>query len=116
MRDAKTESRTEDDRTGTASGRTWTRDDAQIVARDLGIEMTADHWIVVNYLRHLYRDDELPVESRKLAANLDAAFLDDGGMRRLYHLFPDGPIEQGCRIADVPVPIHVTKTDVDMRH
>lgn len=86
--------------------RDWNRDKAVEIAHRFGVELSAEHWMVITYLRRTHLDRGIPHEARRLAANLDAAFIDQGGMRWLYGLFPGGPVVQGCAIAGVPIPEH----------
>ncbi|MCP5315642.1 MAG: TusE/DsrC/DsvC family sulfur relay protein [Chromatiaceae bacterium] len=88
----------------------WDRQEACMTARRLGIEMTREHWWVILFLRQIQVERDIPREARKLAAMLDAAFIDEGGMRWLYTLFPGGPVLQGCAIAGVPIPDTPSKT------
>lgn len=70
-----------------------------------GITLTEDHWAVLFSLREHVRQEGV-VSARRLGHELEREFGDGGGRRRLYELFPRGPVLQGCRIAGLPPPAH----------
>ncbi len=86
----------------------WTEEDAITTAHAMQIELSDKHWDVIAFLRLHYRNNGQVLPARELAGELDKQFSDQGGLRQLYQLFPGGPINQGCRIAGVPVPHHAT--------
>jgi len=74
-------------------------------AQEEGIEeLTEDHWHVIYALRNLYRENGAAANARELMHVLEEDFVDAGGSRYLYELFPKGPVSQGSRLAGVPVP------------
>ncbi|HQT00359.1 MAG TPA: TusE/DsrC/DsvC family sulfur relay protein [Thiobacillus sp.] len=88
----------------------WTRADAERIARDEGLSLTADHWDVVRALHHYYaRHQDLgPISLRDLHDALDEHFHAQGGLKFLYTLFPAGPIAQSCRLAGLKAPFIAT--------
>ncbi len=82
----------------------WNDDVARDVAKQDGLEMTADHWEVVRYLRAYYLQHGKIDTARKWTEVLDRKFAARGGRKYLYTLFPKGPVAQGSRIAGLPVP------------
>lgn len=86
----------------------WSPMIAKQLARSEGIEeLTEAHWHVVYALRNFYRDYGTTMTGRKMMESLEQDFADEGGRRYLYELFPKGPINQGSRIAGVPVPLNI---------
>lgn len=82
----------------------WTEETARATARELGDELTREHWPVIKFIR-LHFENTGPVNhARDLTQVLSERFMDEGGSRYLYRLFPNGPVSHGCRIAGVPVP------------
>ena len=83
----------------------WSRECAkeQAAAEGLG-ELTEAHWRVIHTLRGLYRQHGPASSASNLIREIEKDFADEGGRRFLYQLFPKGPINQGCRLAGVPVP------------
>ena len=84
----------------------WNEDQARKVARDEGIELTDAHLQVVQLLRDYYREHGVPQSGRDLGDMLDKAFASQGGRKYLRRLFPEGPVTQGMRFANLPVPAH----------
>lgn len=67
-----------------------------------GIEsLTEDHWHVIYFLRDHYRRCGSESTARELLRELEH---ECGNRKKLYELFPHGPINQGCRLAGVPAP------------
>ena len=82
----------------------WNDEIAQQNAEEEGIVMTDEHWEVVRLLRNHYRLNGHDLSGTRLLAALSEPFGTRGGKKRLYELFPGGPISQGCRIAGIPLP------------
>lgn len=109
MPDIKKYIRNPDDATPEKKGRQldlsdWSREQGEHLAAEEGIDMTQEHWKVVEFLRNHYAEHGPMSSGRKLAEALDEAFADSGGGARLHKLFPEGPVSQGCRIAGLPLP------------
>lgn len=82
----------------------WSQEVAREIAAAEGIEMTEEHWEVVRLLRNHYRLHGHDMSGTKLTRALEEPFWARGGLKRLYMLFPAGPVSQGSRIAGVPAP------------
>lgn len=82
----------------------WDSEIARQIAKQENIELTDEHWALIFYLRENFLQHGFPNSSHELTQQLDAEFSQQGGIRYLYLLFPDGPIAQGSRIAGLPVP------------
>lgn len=82
----------------------WSEKIAEKVAELEGIGLTEEHWEVVNLLRNHYRLHGHNLSGPRLLAALEEPFGRRGGKKRLYELFPGGPVSQGSRIAGVPPP------------
>lgn len=87
----------------------WTEEAAKSTAGSLGIDLTDNHWEVIRFLRIHYQNvgGDMP-RTHELTRTLEERFADEGGRKYLYKLFPAGPLNQGCRIAGVPVPADAT--------
>lgn len=67
-------------------------------------ELTEAHWHVIYALRNYYRENGRATSARELLRMLEEDFVDEGGRRFLYELFPKGPVTQGSRLAGIPAP------------
>lgn len=83
----------------------WSPELADHLAKLENIELTDDHWIVINYLRTFYFQyavtPMVKLLSKHLAEEFDSDISDE---KKLYELFPKGPSRQGSQIAGLPEP------------
>ena len=83
----------------------WTRARALEIAQQEGLGLGEEHWAALRALQEYFaRHDVTSVNLRELHDALDEKFHRQGGIKRLYQLFPGGPVAQGCRIAGLKVP------------
>jgi tRNA 2-thiouridine synthesizing protein E len=87
----------------------WTPALAAETARGEGLDLGEEHWEAVRALQAYYAGHEASaVHLRELHDALDEKFYRQGGIKRLYLLFPGGPVAQGCRIAGLKAPAGAT--------
>jgi len=83
----------------------WSREVAIGMASLDGIELEAEHWQVIDFLRDYYFRYQIApairVLTRELGKRLGA---DKGDSRYLNQLFQFGPAKQACRYAGLPRP------------
>lgn len=81
----------------------WDEDVAKALAAEEGIELTQEHFDVLNYLRSEYLDNggEQPVE-RKINKGMSKVWGRKVSSKELYELFPSAPSKQGNKIAGLP--------------
>ena len=83
----------------------WTPALAVESARREGLELGEEHWEALRALQEYHaRHATTAVNLRELHDALNEKFHRQGGIRRLYQLFPGGPVAQGCRIAGLKAP------------
>ncbi len=82
----------------------WSPALAEDRAREEGLELGTEHWELIRALHEYFARHGEP-NRRRLRDALDERFHVRGGIRHLYHLFPGGPVAQGCRIAGLPSPL-----------
>lgn len=91
----------------------WKRDVASALAAKDGLELTDDHWTVIDAMRGYYREFGVsPIKKllkRSLAQNTGSRHFDDAYLRQL---FPNDVLFQGSRIAGIPLPL----LDVELEH
>lgn len=85
----------------------WTQSAAEEIAEKEGIKLTENHWKVINFLRDFYGEYQLSPTMRVLIKLLREKYGEEFAVSsKLYHLFPEGPVKQGCKIAGLPKPPH----------
>jgi tRNA 2-thiouridine synthesizing protein E len=85
----------------------WSHDIARKLAAEAGIELTAAHFEVLDYLRdYVINQGGSEEDAHKILLALEHHFADKGGNRWLYSLFPGGPVTQGMKIAGLPEAAH----------
>ncbi|MDO8704309.1 MAG: TusE/DsrC/DsvC family sulfur relay protein [Sulfuricaulis sp.] len=82
----------------------WSEAIARKLAADLGIQLTPEHWQVINFLRDHHRMHGPAQHARYLLEPLEEKFAAQGGRKYLYLLFPGGAVTQASKIAGLPVP------------
>jgi tRNA 2-thiouridine synthesizing protein E len=81
----------------------WNEGLADLIAADEKIEMTEEHWEVVNFLREYYDEYQIAPAVRVLTKAIGKKFgKEKGSNKYLYALFPYGPAKQACKIAGLP--------------
>ncbi|MBW8192437.1 TusE/DsrC/DsvC family sulfur relay protein [Neiella marina] len=69
------------------------------------IELTPEHWEVVNFVRNFYNEFETSPAIRMLIKTLGKQWPEEkANSRYLYKLFRKGPAKQATRIAGLPKP------------
>lgn len=81
----------------------WTPAVAEKIAKEEGIELGEDHWEAIRAIQEYYARAETP-RVRELHDALGEKFHASGGGKFAYHLFPGGPVAQGCRMAGLQPP------------
>jgi tRNA 2-thiouridine synthesizing protein E len=87
----------------------WSPDIARSLAREQGLTLTDDHFLVLNFVRDYYINQNGSTEdAHQILRSTEEYFADRGGRRWLYQLFPGGPMTQGMKIAGLPLPPHAS--------
>jgi len=83
----------------------WDEDVAAYLAQEEKVEMSENHWEVVNFLREYYSEYQIAPAIRVLTKAIAKKLgPDKGNNKYLYELFPYGPAKQACKIAGLPKP------------
>jgi len=83
----------------------WSHELAGLIAQAEHIEMTSEHWEVVNFLREYYDEYQIAPAIRVLTKALAKRMGPEKSSNKyLYELFPYGPAKQACKIAGLPKP------------
>lgn len=83
----------------------WNEDAAKILAAQDELELTAQHWEVITFLREYYDEYQIAPAVRVLTKAIGKKLgPEKGNSKYLYELFPYGPAKQACRFAGLPKP------------
>jgi TusE/DsrC/DsvC family sulfur relay protein len=83
----------------------WTKDIAVEMAKGDDIDLSDEHWEVIDFLREYYEEYQIAPAVRVLTKAIGKKMgKDKGNSKYLYSLFPYGPGKQGCRFAGLPKP------------
>ena len=83
----------------------WNKDIAEEIAKSENVEMSDNHWEVVNFLREYYDEYQIAPAVRVLTKAIGKQLGEEkGNSKYLYELFPYGPAKQACKIAGLPKP------------
>jgi dissimilatory sulfite reductase related protein len=83
----------------------WDEEVGAAIATQEKIDMTPNHWEVVNFLRDYYNEYQIAPAVRVLTKAIGKKLgAEKGSSQYLYELFPYGPAKQACKIAGLPKP------------
>ena len=83
----------------------WNKYIAESMAKKDSINLTSEHWIIMNFLVEYYNKYEVSPPVRILVRSMSKQFgAEFGNSRKLYELFPLGPVKQGSLYAGLPKP------------
>ncbi len=83
----------------------WNEDIAAHMADEDDLELTSEHWDIINFLREYYDEYQIAPAVRVLTKAVGKKFgKEKGNSKYLYALFPYGPGKQACRFAGLPKP------------
>jgi tRNA 2-thiouridine synthesizing protein E len=77
----------------------WSREVAAALAKEEGIELTPEHWKVLEFIDRDFKEKRVVPGMRRMNKI--------GGIptKDLYTLFPNGPIKKAAKIAGYPKPV-----------
>lgn len=83
----------------------WSELVAQTIAEKENIEMTAERWQVVHFVRQFYETYDTSPAIRALVKAMQNEYgPDKGNSRYLYRLFPQGAAKIASKLAGLPKP------------
>lgn len=83
----------------------WNSDVAEYIAQQEGIELTAEHWEILEVLRNFYQQFEMSPAMRPLVKAVTQSLGPDKGKSiYLMSLFPGSPPKLASKIAGLPKP------------
>ncbi len=76
----------------------WTREMAEEIAQEEGVELTDKHLLVIHYIREKVAEGQgLTIRGINKSGLVDA--------KTFYQLFPGAPLKKATKIAGVPKPL-----------
>ena len=83
----------------------WTTEVAKTFAAEDDIELSEEHWDIINFLREYYEEYQIAPAVRVLTKAVGKRLgKEKGNSKYLYSLFPFGPGKQACKYAGLPKP------------
>lgn len=83
----------------------WEKDVAEVMSKEDDLELTDEHWALIEFLREYYEEFQIAPAVRVLTKAFGKKMgKDKGNSKYLYSLFPYGPAKQACRYAGLPKP------------
>ena len=83
----------------------WVPGVADVMSKEDDLELTDEHWDIINFLREYYEEYQIAPAVRVLTKAVAKKLgKDKGNSKYLYGLFPYGPGKQACRYAGLPKP------------
>lgn len=84
----------------------WSQAIAERMAIEENIQLSHDHWLIINFIRDYYESNQTVPETRYALKHLTTSLGSEQGTRRyLYSLFPYGYGQQACKIAGMRKPL-----------
>jgi tRNA 2-thiouridine synthesizing protein E len=83
----------------------WIPAIADVMSAQDDLELTDEHWDIINFLREYYEEYQIAPAVRVLTKAVGKKLgKEKGNSKYLYSLFPYGPGKQACRYAGLPKP------------
>ena len=84
----------------------WNKEVAIQFASEENLELSNDHWTVINFIRESYGEHKIAPDIRHVAKHLAKALGCDKkeAKNRIFKLFPYGYVKQTCKIAGMKRP------------
>ncbi len=76
----------------------WDEEVAEAIAKTEDVELTDEHWAIINYLRDYYAQFGVAPMVRKMLKDVGKSNAE------IYELFPSGPGKGACKIAGLMKP------------
>jgi tRNA 2-thiouridine synthesizing protein E len=75
-----------------------------VIAEAEGIQLTDEHWAVINYMREKYKEDGHTPNFRNMCKDFEETHPGTDWKKHLYELFPMQPNRQSAKVAGLPKP------------
>lgn len=83
----------------------WSKAQAREVAKQYKLDLTDDHFVVIDFIRAFYEEFQRHPPTRLIVKSLQKALPDEKGTSAYLHsLFPEPMLGTLCEIANLPKP------------
>ena len=83
----------------------WTEKLAVYLSEQDGLELKADHWEVIHFMRDYFIKYQITPMVRLIAKKINKKIRQDKySVKYLYKLFPRTPVTHACKYAGIPMP------------
>lgn len=83
----------------------WTEQVAEALARQEGIVLSEEHWVVIRFMREYFEQHHIAPDARHVIKHLAGVKgAGKAGRNDLFVLFPYGYVKQACKIAGMRRP------------
>ncbi len=83
----------------------WSEVVANKIAIQDDIELTCQHWEIIDFIRYYYQTYKHLPNARVFTKAIKKKWGEEiGNSRYLHKLFPQGPLKYACKIAGLPKP------------
>ena len=81
----------------------WNEEIAKEMAKADKVELTPEHWEIINFMRAYYDEYQISPSARALHKAIGKKLGPEKGKAKyLYELFPEGPAKQANKFAGLP--------------
>ncbi len=85
----------------------WDKNLGKQLAQKDGLDLSAQHWQIIELVRKIYLETETTPPMRLLIKAIKTNINEEiANSRYLYRLFPDGPVRLSSKYAGLPKPQH----------
>lgn len=81
----------------------WNEEVAEVLAGEENIQLNADHWDVIRFMRDYHEEHQVAADARFVIKHLEER-LGKEARKKLFELFPYGYVKQACKIAGMRRP------------
>lgn len=95
----------------------WTDSAAVALAEKSGVELTDNHWEIINLMRDFYKEFNISPIRKLLMKSIDEKYGAKKASREyLDSLFPNDVLLEGTKIAGIPIPMLDAERDINDRY
>jgi TusE/DsrC/DsvC family sulfur relay protein len=83
----------------------WSKEIAEGIAKNENVQLTDEHWDIINLAREYFEENSIVAEPRKFSKMMAKKYgKDRSSSKYIYTLFPYGLVKSANKIAGLPRP------------